>query len=69
MKTEDQINADILRITLMIQANYPELSGYLSEMPVTIPNVKSPQINTQLLTDYYNSLRVLVEKYAQSHKN
>ncbi len=69
MKTEDQINADILRITLMIQANYPELSDYLSEMPVTIPNVKSPQINIQLLTEYYNSLRVLVEKYAQSHIN
>lgn len=66
MKTEAQLNADILKITLMIREKYPELSKYVSEMPITIPDVESPEINAKILTDYYDSLEAIVENYAQN---
>lgn len=67
MKTEAQLNADILKITLMIREKYPELSKYISEMPSTIPNVESPEINVKILKDYYDSLEVIIQNYAKSH--
>ncbi len=66
MKTEAQLNADILRITLMIREKYPELSKYVSEMPITIPDVESPEINAKILTDYYASLEAIMENYARN---
>ncbi len=68
MKTEVQLNADILKITLLIRKEYPELSKYIAEMPVTIPNKESPEINAKMLTDYYESLKVMMTKYAQNHQ-
>jgi hypothetical protein len=67
MKTEAQLNADILKITLMIREKYPELSKYISEMPITIPNVESPEINVKILKAYYDSLEAIMKKYAKSH--
>lgn len=67
MKTEAQINADILKITLLIQKEYPELTKYISEMAITIPNEESPEINAKILADYYESLKAIMKKYAQNH--
>ena len=38
MQTEEDLNKEILTITMDIVKNHPELSKYLDEMPVTIPN-------------------------------
>jgi len=62
MKSESELNADIFKITLAIQARFPELSKYLDEMPVTIPN-----INPDILKDYYDSLEILMSDYALNH--
>lgn len=69
MKTEAQLNADILKITLMIRKQYPELSKYISEIPITIPDVETPEINAKILKDYYDSLETIMKNYAQNHKN
>ena len=45
MKTEKELNDAILKITMKIRNDYPELSKYLSEMPVTIPDITNPEIN------------------------
>ena len=66
MTTEKELNAAILKKTLMIQERFPELSKYIEEMPITIP-VNNPEINLKQLTDYYNSLENLIEKYAKNH--
>ena len=66
MKTQDEISGDILKITMLIQEKHPELSKYISEMPVTIPDDERPHINAKILQDYYDSLRDLVKKYVQS---
>lgn len=67
MKTEKELYTAILKITMKIKIQYPELSIYISEMPVTIPNVENPEINCEVLQEYYNSLRILLKDYIDNH--
>ncbi len=64
MKTENEIEEAILKITMKIKTEYPELSKYLEEMPVTIPDTKNPEMNIKTLQDYYNSLDSILKKYS-----
>jgi len=66
MKTVKELDADILKITMEIKEKYPELSNYILEMPVTIPNVENPEMNHKVLHDYYDSLDILVKDYIQN---
>lgn len=63
MQTEKEVNSKILKITMSIQEKYPELSKYLLEMPMTIPDVTNPEINIKVLNDYVNSLEVFYKRY------
>jgi len=63
MKTEEELYAAILKITMKIRIQFPELSMYILEMPVTIPNVGNPVMNCKVLQDYYDSLRILLKDY------
>ncbi|TDE44420.1 hypothetical protein E0I26_08620 [Flavobacterium rhamnosiphilum] len=67
MKTEKELNEAILKITMNIRNDYPELSKYLLEMPVTIPDISNPEINSKALTDYYESLENMLKKYIPNH--
>jgi hypothetical protein len=67
MKSEKEINSDILKITMEINKNFPELSKYLVEMPVTIPDEEDPEITRQNLQEYSNSLQALLKKYISEH--
>ncbi len=67
MPKEKELNDAILKITMEIHADYPELSKYLSEMPITIPSNPNPDIKVKSLSDYYDSLQQLVRKYAETH--
>ncbi len=67
MKSDKKLNSEILRITMTIQEKYPELSKYLGEMPVTIPDTKSPEINSDDLRAYYDSLNSLLKSYIHEH--
>jgi hypothetical protein len=58
-----QFNSDILTTTLLIHQQHPELSKYLEEMSITIPDSDNPVISNQVLMDYAESLRVLLHKY------
>ena len=63
MKGEDDLNQEIIAITMLIQKKHPELSKYLTEMPLTIPDLKSPETDAENLQKYYNSLKALLSKY------
>lgn len=63
MKTEKELNKDILDITLSIHAKHPELAKYIEEMPITIPNTSNPEVNLTNLADYYDSLQNMVKRY------
>lgn len=66
-ETEAYLNEEILAITLTIKDKYPELSKYLEEMPVTIPNIKDPEITRKNLKSYLESLKTLLNKYILEH--
>lgn len=67
MKTVNEINKDIIETTMVIDETFPELSKYIEEMPVTIPNTNEPEINETNLKDYQSSLDALLNKYAANH--
>lgn len=66
-ETELQLKEDILKITLVIKSQYPELSKYIEEMPDTIPASKTPEITPRNLQTYYDSLQALVKEYSETH--
>ena len=63
MESETELNAKIMTITMQIQNEFPELSKYLNEMPVTIPTEENPEINTKILNNYYQSLFRMLTTY------
>ena len=64
---ENEWNKKIMDITMRIKDQYPELSKYLTEMPVTIPDETDPHIQLKNLKQYYDSLNVVLEKYILEH--
>jgi hypothetical protein len=66
---EMDLNAKILEITMKIKDQYPELSQYIEEMPVTVPSENDPEINVNQLTSYYGSLNSVLDKYIEEHPN
>lgn len=68
METEAEINAKIMKITMVIQENYPELSKYLNEMPITIPIDSQPEVNIQNLQKYYETLLTFFRNYVAEHQ-
>lgn len=62
-QAESDLNAKILELTMTINDDYPELSKYLDEMPVTVPSESDPEISINQLKSYYESLNSLVNKY------
>ena len=66
METENDINKSIMKTTSLIHTHYPELSEYIIEMPVTIPDNANPVISTETLAGYRDSLKTLMIKYARN---
>lgn len=69
MKTEKELDSDILQLTMKIKEQYPELSKYILEMPVTIPDMKNPEMSRKVLQDYYNSLEIFLQDYINNSPN
>ena len=67
MTTEAILIEKIMSIVNLIKKKYPELITFIDEMPVTIPNENNPQLNLKALSDYYNSLNILMKKYEIEH--
>lgn len=64
---EKDLNAKILKVTMTIKEHYPELVGFLEEMPETIPDEKDPEITLKNLSAYYESLNSMLSKYKLEH--
>lgn len=69
METEKELNEKILRVTMTIRNEHSELSKFLDEMPVTIPDEKNPEITLKNLRTYYDSLNALLNKYLLEHSD
>lgn len=66
-ETEKELNEKILKITMTIKGQYPELSKYVEEMTVTIPDEKHPDVTLKNLKEYYDSLNAMLNKYLLEH--
>ena len=67
MKSQNNINENILQITTKIREEFPELIKHLNEIPIKFSDTKSNGINNKNLIDYYNTLVDLVESYGKYH--
>ncbi len=65
MKTNLEWEEDITTITLKIRKEYPELTKYISELPLN--NSGDGQVNGKHLEDYYNTLDEIVRNYGKTH--
>ena len=62
METERDLNNKIMQLTKEIREKHPELSRYLDEMPLTIPNDSHPEVTIKKLKEYYESLNLLIQE-------
>jgi len=69
MKTISDWEEDILRITMKIQNEFPELSKYLSEMPQNFSGNDKDVINVKNMEAYYNTLADVLDEYSKTHEN
>lgn len=59
MKTEKELNADILKIIMTIEEIHPELSKYIEEMNISNSRSHDGRTGLKKLQDYYDSLYAL----------
>ena len=69
MKTREQLNADILEMTIKIEKAYPDLSKYIEEMQILIDDLSKPRKTFRNLMDCNNSLDALLKKYTAVHSS
>lgn len=67
MKTAKEWNQDILKITMKISQEFPELFKYIKEMPLKVASNDTAAENIKALKDYYNSLSEIVTDYSKTH--
>ena len=68
MKTLQEIQTKITKLTTNIEVNYPELYVNLDETPLTIPSMKYPVIDVSIMQDYLESLKQILKQYIKTHK-
>ena len=67
MKTENQVQQDILSITQRIQEEFPELSIFIKEVPVNISENEGKGPGLKNMIEYFNSLEELINRYSKTH--
>jgi len=60
---ERDLNLKIMQVTTEIKDHYPELTKFLEEMPVTIPDENDMEITLKSLKSYYDSLNSILNDY------
>lgn len=67
MKTIEGWDQEIMKITLKINQDFPELSKFITEMLVNYSVNHNVEEKIKILKDYYNSLTVILARYSKSH--
>jgi hypothetical protein len=67
MKTAKEWNQKIIDLSQRITREFPELSKYVSEIPVKISEKYKPGATAENLKEYYNSLAAIVRNYSPTH--
>jgi len=66
---EKEFNSKIMKITMKIMEQHPELYKYIEEMQETIPDdgFGDSEVTLKNLKTYYDSLNTMVNKYVVDH--
>jgi len=67
METKKELTEKILKITILIQERYPELSKYLGEVQETLPTLEHPDVDSEALSKYYQTLEEMLKDYLEQH--
>lgn len=67
METKKELTDKILQLTILIQERYPELSKYLSEVQDTLPVLEHPEVDTEALAKYYQTIDEMLKDYLLEH--
>lgn len=67
MKSQNDLNEEILAITVKIKTEFPELIRYLNEMPENFLSIDHKGVYNKELKDYLDSLNQLIEAYSKEH--
>ena len=67
METQNNLNYNILLITLKIQKEYPELIKYMNEIPVNFLSNSEKGVTNIEIKGYLDTLNNLIETYAKEH--
>ncbi len=67
MKTAIEWEQEIIKITMKIHQEYPELSKYIKEIPSKVSAKDDDEIHRKDLKEYYNSLDEILNKYMKTH--
>ena len=67
METQNNLNYNILLITLKIQKEYPELIKYMNEIPVNFLSNSEKGVTNNEIKGYLDTLNNLIETYAKEH--
>lgn len=62
MEKMQRLLKQINEATLQLQRDYPEVHSYLDENPLTISAGTSPELSSELLNNYLESLRELLRR-------
>jgi len=68
MKKLHKILNEITELTLNIETNYPELYRSLDENPLTSPVIQHPHMDKEIMQEYLESLKQLLNHYLDEHK-
>jgi broad specificity phosphatase PhoE len=68
MKTMQELLSEIMLLTNHIETEYPELYRFLDENPMTIPSLDHPNIDKEIMKEYMDSLKQLLEHYLETHQ-
>lgn len=67
MKKMHKLLKEINEITLKMEEQYPELYEHLDENPLTIPINPHPHLDTNVFSDYLESLKTLLQNHIDKH--
>ena len=68
MKSQKPIVSQIVQLIGVLEAEYPEIYGFLNENPMTIPSKAHPDIDRNTFVTYLDDLRQLLNHHLQTRK-
>lgn len=68
MQDLNGILSEITQITVYLETNYPELYRFLDENPMTLPATNHPNMDRQIMQEYLESLKQLLERHIETCK-